>query len=207
MPICWRFSKASKRYRHKQELCDSRHRGAVMFSNLSPFTKLHVVISLIGIGSGLVVMAGLLVRQKLNRWSALFLISTVLTSVTGFFFPFHGVTPAIVVGIISLVLLAVAIFARYGRHLAGGWRKTYVVSAVIALYMNVFVLIVQSFLKIPALKEFAPTQNDPPFKLTQFVVLVVFIALGVVAAIRFRSEAVRHVPDLSEQQISKERKS
>src|SRR3977135_3955246 len=111
MPTCWRFSKASKQYRHRQELCDSRHPGAVMFSSLSPFTKLHVVISLIGIVSGLVVMFGLLAGQKLNRWTALFLISTVATSVTGFFFPFHGVTPAIVVGIISLILLVV----RAGR--------------------------------------------------------------------------------------------
>src|SRR5260370_39461567 len=113
MPTYWRFSKASKQYRHKRELCDSRHRGAVMFLILSPFTKLHVVISLIGLVSGLVVMFGLLVSRRLNAWTALFLISTALTSVTGFFFPFHGVTPAIVVGIISLVLLAVSIFARY----------------------------------------------------------------------------------------------
>jgi hypothetical protein len=104
-----------------------------MFSNLSPFTKLHVVISLIGIVSGLVVMCGLLVGQKLNRWTALFLISTVATSATGFFFPFHGVTPAIIVGIISLVLLAVAIVARYARHLTGAWRWIHVVTAMIAL--------------------------------------------------------------------------
>ena len=103
-----------------------------MFSNLSPFTKLHVVLSLIGIVSGLVVMFGLLVGRRLNAWTALFLITTVLTSVTGFFFPFHGVTPAIVVGIISLVLLAVAILARYARHLAGHWRWIYVVCAMIA---------------------------------------------------------------------------
>src|ERR1700730_8368252 len=116
-----------------------------MFSNLSPFTKLHVVISLIGIVSGLVVMSGLLVGQKLNRWSALFLISTTLTSVTGFFFPFHGVTPAIVVGLISLVLLAIAIVARYARHLAGAWRWIYVLSVMIVLYLNIFVLVVQLF--------------------------------------------------------------
>ncbi len=164
---------------------------------MQTFTLIHVVISLIGILSGLVVLFGMLVGKRFNGWTALFLATTVLTSVTGFFFPFHGITPAIVVGIISLVLLAVAIFARYGRHLAGAWGKSYVITAVIALYLNVFVLIVQSFLKIPAFKEIAPTQNDPPFKLTQLVVLVVFIALGVVAAIRFRSEAVRHVPDLS----------
>ena len=124
-----------------------------MFLNLPPFTKLHVVISLIGIVSGLVVMFGLLAGQKLNRWTALFLISTVVTSVTGFFFPFHGVTPAIVVGIISLVLLAVAIVARYVRHLAGAWRWIYAVTAMISLYLNVFVLVVQLFQKVPALKQ------------------------------------------------------
>ena len=164
---------------------------------MKTFTLVHVVISLVGILSGFIVLFGMLTAKRLNGWTALFLATTVATSVTGFFFPFHGITPGIVVGIISLVVLAVAIFARYARNLAGAWRNTYVISAVLALYLNVFVLIVQSFLKIPALKEIAPTQNDPPFKLTQLVVLVVFIALGVVAAIRFRSEAVRHVPDPS----------
>jgi hypothetical protein len=162
-----------------------------MFSSLSPFTKLHVVISLIGIGSGLVVMCGLLVGQKLNRWTALFLISTALTSVTGFFFPFHGVTPAIVVGIISLIVLAVAILARYARHLAGSWRWIYVVTATIALYLNVFVLVVQLFQKVPALKALAPTQSEPPFAVTQLVVLVLFVLLTIIAAIKFRGEQLR----------------
>jgi len=158
---------------------------------MTTFTLIHVFISLVGILSGIVFLFGLLIGKEFNRWTAIFLTTTVATSVTGFFFPFHGITPAIVVGIISLVLLAVAIFARYARHLAGAWRKTYVVSALLALYLNVFVLIVQAFLKIPALKHIAPTQNDPPFKLTQLVVLVTFIALGIVAAIRFRNEPVR----------------
>ena len=162
-----------------------------MFSNLSPFTKLHVVLSLIGIVSGLVVMFGLLVGQKLNRWSALFLISTALTSVTGFFFPFHGVTPAIVVGLISVVLLAVAIVARYARHLTGAWRWIYVVSAMIALYLNVFVLVVQLFQKVPALKALAPTQSEPPFAVTQLVVLALFVLLTIIAAIKFRGEQLR----------------
>ncbi|MDX6577491.1 MAG: hypothetical protein QOE96_3444 [Blastocatellia bacterium] len=159
-----------------------------MFSNLSPFTKLHVVISLIGIVSGLVVMSGLLVGQKLNRWSALFLISTALTSVTGFFFPFHGLTPAIVVGLISVVLLAIAILARYARHLAGAWRWIYVVTVMIALYLNIFVLVVQLFQKVPALKALAPTQSEPPFAVTQLVVLALFVLLTIVAAIKFRGE-------------------
>ncbi len=162
-----------------------------MFSNFSPFTRLHVVISLIGIVSGVVVMFGLLVGRRLNGWSALFLISTVLTSLTGFFFPFHGVTPAIVVGIISLVLLAIAIVARYARHLAGAWRWIYVVAAMISLYLNVFVLIVQLFQKVPALKALAPTQSEPPFAVTQLAVLALFILLTIVAAVRFRGEQLR----------------
>jgi K+-transporting ATPase A subunit len=162
-----------------------------MFSNLSPFTKLHVVISLIGIMSGLVVMFGLLAGRRLNGWTALFLVSTLLTSVTGFFFPFHGVTPAIVVGIISLVLLAVAMVARYARHLGGAWRWIYVLAAMISLYLNVFVLVVQLFQKVPALKALAPTQSEPPFAVTQLVVLVLFVALTITAAIRFRGEPLR----------------
>jgi len=162
-----------------------------MFSNLSPFTKLHVVISLIGIVSGLVVMFGLLVGRRLYGWTELFLISTLLTSMTGFFFPFHGVTPAIVVGIISLVLLAVAIVARYARHLAGAWRWIYVVTAMISLYLNVFVLIVQLFQKVPALKALAPTQSEPPFVVVQLVVLALFVVLTITAAIRSRGKHLR----------------
>ena len=162
-----------------------------MFSNLSPFTKLHVVISLIGIMSGLVVMFGLLAGRRLNGWTALFLVSTLLTSVTGFFFPFHCVTPAIVVGIISLVLLAVAMVARYARHLGGSWRWIYVLAAMISLYLNVFVLVVQLFQKVPALKALAPTQSEPPFAVTQLVVLALFVALTITAAIRFRGEQLR----------------
>jgi hypothetical protein len=159
-----------------------------MISNLSTFTIVHVVISLIGIASGLVVVFGLLVAKRLKRWTALFLISTVATSVTGFFFPFHGVTPAIVVGVISLVVLAVAILARYVRHLTGTWRWIYVVTVMIALYLNVFVLIVQLFQKMPALKALAPTQSEPPFAVTQLVVLALFVVLTVIAAIKFRGE-------------------
>jgi len=162
-----------------------------MFSNLSPFTKLHVVISFIGIVSGLVVMSGLLVSRRLNGWTALFLISTVLTSVTGLFFPFNGVTPGIVLAIISLVLLAVAIVARYARHLSGAWRWIYVVTAMISLYLNVFVLVAQLFQKVAALKELAPTQSEPPFAVTQLVVLAIFVLLTILAAIRFRGEQLR----------------
>jgi DMSO/TMAO reductase YedYZ heme-binding membrane subunit len=154
------------------------------------FTIVHVLISLIGIGSGLVVLAGLLAGRRLDGWTALFLVSTVATSVTGFFFPFHGFTPAIAVGIISLLVLAVTSFARYGRRLAGAWRWVYVVTAMVALYLNVFVLIVQLFQKVPALKALAPTQSEPPFLLTQLIVLALFVVLAVVAAIKFRIEPV-----------------
>jgi len=162
-----------------------------MFSNLSPFTKLHVVISLIGIVSGLVVMFGLLSGRKFNGWTALFLISTVLTSVTGLFFPFNGVTPGIVLAIISLVLLAVAIVARYARHLSGAWRWIYVVTAMISLYLNVFVLVAQLFQKVTALKALAPTQSEPPFAITQLVVLAIFVLLTILAAKRFRGEQLQ----------------
>src|SRR5207245_8652304 len=132
-----------------------------MIFGMTTFTQIHVALSLIGILAGLVVAFGLLTAKRLDGWTAIFLISTVATSVTGFFFPFHGFTPAIGVGIISLLVLAVAIYARYPRQLAGHWRWIYVVSAVIALYFNVFVAIVQAFEKVPALKVMAPTQTEP----------------------------------------------
>lgn len=156
--------------------------------SLQTYTLIHVLISLIGIGSGLVVMYGMLTGKRFDGWTAVFLITTVLTSVTGFGFPFNGVTPAINVGIISLVVLAVAIVARYARHLAGAWRKTYVITAAVALYLNVFVLVVQSFEKVPALKAVAPTQKEPPFLVAQLAVLALFIVLTVLAAKRFRGE-------------------
>ena len=158
---------------------------------LEIYTLLHVIISLIGIFCGLVVLFGLLSAKHLDGWTKWFLITTVATSVTGFFFPFHGFTPAIGVGIISLLVLAVAIYARYPGQLAGHWRWIYVVTAVIALYFNVFVAVVQAFEKVPALKVMAPTQTEPPFKFTQLVVLALFVLLGIVAAIRFRSEPIR----------------
>jgi hypothetical protein len=154
--------------------------------NLKTFTIIHVVISLVGILSGLVVVFGLLTGKRLDGWTALFLATTVATSVTGFFFPFHGFTPASGVGVISLAVLAVAILARYVRHLASAWRLIYVIGAVVALYFNVFVLIVQAFQKVPALKALAPTQSEPPFLFTQLVTLVLFIVIAIVAAIRFR---------------------
>ena len=155
------------------------------------YTIVHTLISLAGIFSGLVVMFGMLAGKRLDGWTKWFLITTVLTSVTGFFFPFHGFTPAYAVGGISLVVLAIAIFARYRRQLAGPWRWLYVIGAMIALYLNVFVGVVQAFLKIPALHAIAPTQTEPPFQITQLVTLALFVLLTIIAAIRFRPEPVR----------------
>lgn len=159
-----------------------------MILGMTPFTLFHVVLSLVGIVSGLVVLLGLLRAQRLDGWTALFLITTVATSVTGFGFPFHQLLPSHVVGIISLVVLAVAIIARYALDLAGAWRWVYVIGAVVALYLNVFVLVVQAFQKLPTLQALAPTQSEPPFLLTQIIVLVLFVVLGAIATLKFRSE-------------------
>jgi hypothetical protein len=158
---------------------------------MSTLTLVHVVLSLIGIFSGFVVVFGMLSSKRLDGWTALFLATTVLTSVTGFLFPIHGITPGIVVGIISLVMLAVAILARYALHLAGAWRKIYVITAVISLYLNVFVLIAQAFMKVPALKAMAPTGSEPPFLISQVVALVLFIVLTIFAATKFGSDSAQ----------------
>jgi glucose-6-phosphate-specific signal transduction histidine kinase len=158
----------------------------VLGMTLSTFTFVHVIISLIGIGSGLVVLYGLLVAKPLNGITAIFLLSTVLTSVTGFLFPFEHLLPSHIVGIISLVVLAIAILARYSFHMAGAWRPTYVITAVTALYLNCFVLVVQAFLKVPALHALAPTQKEPPFAATQLVVLAIFVVLTNLAVKRFK---------------------
>lgn len=162
-----------------------------MILGMTTFTFVHVVLSLIGIFAGLVVVFGLLTAKRLDGWTAVFLVTTVATSVTGFFFPFHKLMPSHVFGVLSLIVLPVAIFARYGRQLADGWRRTYVITALIALYLNVFVLIAQLFDKVPALKAMAPTKSEPPFIITQLVVLAVFAALTIAAAKKFRIEQVR----------------
>ncbi len=160
----------------------------VLGMSLQTYTAIHVIISLIGIGSGLVVLAGLFANKRLDSWTTIFLTTTALTSVTGFLFPFKGVTPGIVLGVLSMITLAVAIVARYARHLAGGWRRTYVISAVVSLYFNVFVLVVQSFEKVPTLHALAPTGKEAPFGITQLIVLVAFAVLGVIAAKKFRDQ-------------------
>lgn len=154
------------------------------------FTLVHVLLSLVGIGSGLVVAHGLLNARRLNRWTAIFLATTVATNVTAFGFPFDHLLPSHKVGIISLVVLAVVILARYAFHLASAWRWIYVVGAIVALYLNVFVLIVQAFHRVPALKAIAPTESEPPFLLTQVVVLALFVILAIVAVRRFHYQPV-----------------
>ena len=150
------------------------------------FTQIHVAISLIAIAFGLVMALCMMMGKLPPKVVALFLLMTVLTSVTGFFFPFHGVTPGIVVGILSLVVLAFASLAYYGKHLAGGWRGTYVITAMFALYLNVFVLVAQCFEHIPSFHVLAPTGTEPPFKIAQGIVLVVFVVLTIVANKKFR---------------------
>ena len=160
----------------------------ILGMSLATFTLVHVVLSLIGIFAGLVVLAGMFRSRRLSGWTALFLATTVLTSVTGFFFPFERLLPSHVVGIISLVVLAVALWALYVRHLAGAARWIYVSTAVLALYLNVFVAVVQAFLKIPFLKALAPTQAEPPFVIAQGAVLVLFVVLGILAVRSFHPE-------------------
>jgi hypothetical protein len=154
---------------------------------MTTFTIVHVVLSLVGIVSGLAVVAGLIAARRLDGWTVLFLASTVATSATGFGFPVDHVLPSHVVGVISLVVLAVAILARYGRRLAGGWRTIYVIGAVLALYLNVFVLIVQAFRRVPVLTAMAPTQSEPPFLAAQLVVMALFVVSGIAAVRGFRN--------------------
>jgi len=150
-----------------------------------------VAISLLGIGSGFVVIWGLITDKRLDGWTKFFLTTTVLTSVTGFGFPADHFMPSHALGIISLVVLALAVIARYPRQLLGAWRWIYVIAAVAAQYLNFFVLIVQAFQKVPALKATAPTQTEPPFVIAQLAALVLFFLLGIFAVIRFRPGAQR----------------
>ena len=162
----------------------------ILGMSVQTFTILHVVISLIAIASGIIVVIGMFGSQPQPRWTALFLATTVLTSLTGFLFPIKGFTPALGTGIISCVILAIALFALYGKHLMDAWRWIYVVTAVAALYLNVFVLIVQSFLKIPALRPLAPTQSEPPFLIAHAAALGLFVVFGIIAVIKFRPGAM-----------------
>jgi len=157
----------------------------ILGMSTATYTILHVLISLIGILSGFVVMFALLRANPLDRWTVVFLSTTALTSITGFGFPFDHLLPSHVLGVMSLVILAFAVPARYLFQLAGPWRSMYVIGSALALYFNFFVLIVQSFEKVPALKALAPTQKEPPFVVAQLVALVFFATLTTFATIRF----------------------
>jgi hypothetical protein len=157
-----------------------------MILGLTPFTFIHTLISLVAIASGLLVLFGLLGNRRMDGTTAVFLFFAVATSVTGFFFPFHGVTPAIILGIISLVVLAPTLAARYQFAMRGAWRWIYAAGAVAALYFNCFVLVVQLFLKVPALHALAPKGSEPPFAIAQGAVLLFFLVSGFLAVRRFR---------------------
>jgi hypothetical protein len=159
-----------------------------MIFGMTPLTFFHVLLSLVGIFSGFIAVFGMIAGKRLDGWTGLFLVATGLTSITGFFFPFHKLLPSHIVGIISLAVLALAVPARYALHLAGAWRKVYAITASISLYLNVFVLVAQLFLKVPSLHALAPTGSEPPFVISEVVVMALFIALTIAAAIKFRPE-------------------
>lgn len=159
-----------------------------MSTALSAFTLFHVILSLVGIFSGFIVVYGLLTARRLDGWTSIFLWSTILTSLTGYFFPFHKLLPSHILGALSLIALAIAWYARYTRSLMGGWRSTYVITAVLAFYLNFFVLIVQLFAKVPALHNLAPTQTETPFKAAQLCALVLFLVLAFLSVKAFRVE-------------------
>ncbi len=159
----------------------------ILGMSLAGFTVLHLIISMIAIGLGFVVAGGLLASNRLPGWTLWFLILTILTSATGFLFPFTKLLPSHIVAIISLLLLAIAVYALYGKGLSGIWRAAYVVTAMLALWFNVFVLIVQSFQKVALLNAYAPTGAEPPFAITQGIVLVFFIFLIVLGIRRFKT--------------------
>ena len=159
---------------------------------MSTLTLVHVVLSLIGILAGFVVVYGLFKGNRMDGWTVVFLAITALTSLTGFFFPFHKLLPSHILGVLSLIVLAIAVPARYVYRLAGGWRRIYVITAVLALYFNFFVLIAQLFQKVPPLRALAPTQSEPPFLVAQTCALVLFIILGIYSVKGFRGEQFQH---------------
>lgn len=155
---------------------------------ITTFTLIHTVLSLLGIFAGLVVAGGLVAGKRLDGWTGVYVVTTVLTNVTGFGFPFVTFLPSHAIGVLSLVVLAVVIVARYVKHLEGAWRGVYVVTTVLALYLNVFVLLNQLFRHLPALIVAAPHQKEPPFVVTQVLVLVMFLWLGKAALKGFHGE-------------------
>jgi len=165
----------------------------ILGMSTSAFTTFHVVLSLVGIATGLVVAAGMFGSRRLGGWTAVFLATTILTSVTGYFFPVDRILPSHIVGAISLVVLAIATIAVYRYRLEGASRGVYVITALIALYLNVFVLVVQGFVKVAALKALAPTQSEPPFLVAQAVVLAAFVAITIGAFRSFRPAALERI--------------
>src|SRR5881409_552500 len=157
-----------------------------MIFSLPTFTLIHVLLSVVGIVTGLVVAGGLAGGRRLDRWAVVFLVTTIATSATGFGVPFVAFLPSHAVGIVSLVVLPVVIVAHYVKHFARAWRWIYVVGVVLATYLNVFVLVAQLFLRLPALRVAAPTQSEPPFAITQGLVLALFVWLAVAADKGFR---------------------
>jgi len=158
----------------------------ILGMSVAAFTQFHVIISLIGIASGIVVLLAMLGANRVPALTAVFLLTTVATSVTGFMFHFAAFGPPEIIGALSLVILGVAILALYVYKLAGAWRWIYVATATFALYLNVFVAVVQTFQKVPFFSALAPTQTEPPFAVAQGLVLLVFIALGIAAVKKFR---------------------
>jgi hypothetical protein len=159
----------------------------ILGMSVETFTVLHVIISIAAISSGLVVLLAMIANRKADGGlAAFFLLTTILTSVTGFFFHSKAIGPPHIVGVISLVVLAGALFAVYGRRLAGIWRGVFVITAVLALYLNCFVLVVQLFQKIPSLNAFAPTGTEPTFVAVQGATLLLFLVLGFLAFRRFQ---------------------
>jgi hypothetical protein len=157
------------------------------------YTIIHVAISLIGIGTGFIVLYGLLNGKLLSTWNFIFLVTTILTSLTGFGYPNATITPGIVLGVLSIIVLGIAVLALYIFDLNGPWRRTYAITSMIALYFNCFVLIAQSFGKVPALHALAPTETEAPFKIAQLLLLVVFAILTSVAAKKFRAVPIQHL--------------
>jgi hypothetical protein len=156
--------------------------------SIAAFTLVHVVLSLIALISGFIVVCGLLSGKKFERWTLTFLSSMILTDATGYGFPTEHLLPSQIVGAISLLVLVVAIIARYRLHLRGGARSTYAISIVVAVYLDAFVAVVQAFLKVPSLKALAPTQSEPPFAIVQGLLLLLFVGIGVSAFRRFKIE-------------------
>lgn len=154
---------------------------------MATFTLVHVIISLIALATGFVVVGGMLTGRLFRGWTAIFLLTSIATNVTGFGFPFEKFLPSHGVAILSLILLAIAVYSLYSQKLAGKWQLVYVITAVASLYFNAFVLVAQLFLRLPALHELAPTQSEPPFAITQLLVLLAFLYLGVLTAKKFKA--------------------